>query len=318
MTEVTNTTSSPTIGQTLTPTFNLDEYLTANPEFAERFKKHREKFSDEKSRLIRKAYGEDLTDFDIRDIIRAQEDNAICEQCNGGECPKKRDRYLFQLICRHSSFHIRCIPCKVAREKAIAQKNRERLKFAEIPEQYQGLTFDDYEEDENNRRAKRIAEKIAETGKGGMFLYGKYGVGKTMLAAIIANESVKRGREVIFSKVPDLLRNLRSTFKKSDVTENDVLERIYKIPVLILDDVRRDRVKRFTGDTLFDIIDYRYNAGLQTIMTSNGTLEQVADALNNPTDTNGEKTENGSRIYDRCKVMMPPVEIKGESRRGIR
>ena len=208
--------------------------------------------------------------------------------------------------------------CKVAREKAIAQKNRERLKFAEIPEQYQGLTFDDYEEDENNRRAKRIAEKIAETGKGGMFLYGKYGVGKTMLAAIIANESVKCGREVIFSKVPDLLRNLRSTFKKSDVTENDVLERIYKIPVLILDDVRRDRVKRFTGDTLFDIIDYRYNAGLQTIMTSNGTLEQVADALNNPTDTNGEKTENGSRIYDRCKVMMPLVEIKGESRRGIR
>ena len=299
------------------PTFNFDEFLKANPEIAERLKQRRERFSPEKVQSIRKAYGEDLTDFDIRDIIRAQEENAICEKCEGSECPKKTGKYQTPVICKNPVFHIRAKVCKVAKEKSKSEKVRERLKFAEIPEQYRGLTFDNYDEDAKNRTAKRYAEQIAESGKKGAFFYGKYGVGKTMLAAIIANESVKRSRDVIFSKVPDLLRNVRATFNpKSEVKETDILERIYKIPVLILDDVKRERGKRFVSDTLFDIIDYRYNAGLQTIMTSNGTLEQIADALNNPTDTNGEPVENGSRIYDRCKVMMPPIEIKGESRRG--
>ena len=159
------------------------------------------------------------------------------------------------------------------------------------------------------------AKRILDNPSKGLFIHGNPGVGKTMLAAIIANETVKRGRTVLFTKVSDLLRNVRSTFNaKSEVKEMDMLTKFYECDCLILDDVRPERPKKkFATETLFEVIDFRYTAGVQTIITSNGTINEVCDALNNPTED--EKTMDGDRIFDRCKANMNVVKIEGKSKR---
>lgn len=271
----------------------------------------------EVAKKIRAEYGEEISDYDVLEIHRTQLDNLNCENCDG-TCKKLRCQgYITSYKLMRGYLYSSFAPCKYTKAKNLAAAIKNKIRNAEIPEQYQGLTFSDYRNDAKNRDAVLKAHWCLDNKETGLYLYGNPGVGKTMLAAIIANESLKQNRTVIFSKVADLLRNIRATYKKeSEQTEFDVLDKLYKCDVLIIDDMRPECGKKFASETLFDIIDYRYNAKKQTIITSNGTIEEIRDALNNPTDA--AKSLDGTRIYDRCKDMMKLAYIGGESRRGRR
>lgn len=281
-----------------------------------------ERLNFQKTRLekiggaIREKYGENLTDAEVLKIDNALSENERCETC-GGVCDKKSMRGLLNVIVRQNGqTYINFTPCKFEKAKLIQAEMSENLKNAEIPAQYQNLTFENYHVDDGNKKAVKLAKWCLES-KSGLFFHGSPGVGKTMLAAIIANESVKLGRSVIFSKVADLLRNIRATFNKdSKKTEQEILQKLYDCDVLIIDDMRPENGKKFESKTLFDVIDNRYNANKQTIITSNGTIEEIRNALDNPTDLKGEKCLDGTRIYDRFKDMLKIAFIAGESRRG--
>lgn len=276
-------------------------------------KKRLENIGDE----IREKYGENLTDAEVLKIDEALLENEHCENCDG-TCDKKSMRGLLNVIVRQNGqTYINFKPCKYEKAKLIKAQIAANLENAEIPAQYQKLTFEDYRVDDGNKKIVALAKWCLES-ESGLYLHGLPGVGKTMLAAIIANESVKLGRTVIFSKVADLLRNIRSTFNKnSGKSEQEILQKIYDCDVLIIDDMRPERGTKFESKTLFDIIDNRYNAKKQTIITSNGTIEEIRNALDNPLDlTKGEKCLDGTRIYDRFKDMLKIAFIAGESRRG--
>ena len=266
---------------------------------------------------VREKYGDWLTDLEVMQICEAEQDNAECAKCQSLPCHKKRNKNYRQVIQANDSakyLYIAKSPCKYIRGEWEQKRLKEMFKTSEIPKQYIGLTFEDYKVDDNNRLAVEVAQKLLERTDKGAFFYGSYGAGKTMLAAIIAQEHIRRGRSVLFSKVPDLLRSIRSTYgTDSKVRDVEILQKIYEVPILILDDVKAVKQKRFAGETLFDIIDARYNAQLQTIMTSNNSLKEVASALDNPLDS--EATYDGSRIYDRCKQMCFPIKLEGTSRR---
>lgn len=294
-------------------------FLTLTPEQRDRYI---ERLNFQKTRLakiggaIRKKYGEKLTDAEVLKIDEALLENERCKNCNG-TCGKKSMRGLLNVIvAQNGQVYISYKPCRYERAKMIQAEIAENLKNAEIPAQYQNLTFENYRVDDGNKKAVKLAKWCLES-QSGLFLHGLPGVGKTMLASIIANESVKLGRSVIFSKVADLLRNIRATFNKdSEKTEQEILQKLYDCDVLIIDDMRPENGKKFESKTLFDVIDNRYNAKKQTIITSNGTIEEIRNALDNPTDLKGEKCLDGTRIYDRFKDMLKIAFIAGESRRG--
>ena len=264
---------------------------------------------------LRQTYGDWLSTDDIWRILHVLQENQSCEECAGLPCRKSTNKHWIpQIQTEDNNLHTPLKPCKYfvqARKKIVLDR---MFRLAEIPKQYVGLTFDDYVVDDDNEYAVKVAHSLLENLDKGTFYFGKYGTGKTMLAAIIAQEHLRRGREVLFSKVPDILRSVRATFARdSPVSEIDVVQKLYSVPILILDDVKATRQSKFASETLFDIIDARYNANLQTIMTSNDMLKEIAQALDNPLDA--EKGYDGSRIYDRCKQMCIPVRLGGESRR---
>ena len=271
--------------------------------------------------LYRKAYNSPyLQDWQIVEIHRTLEDLRRCEECNG-ECYKENAdrgyRITFELYGKNNSILSRRRgKCKHFTEKEKAEEIKEKVQRADIPAKYLGLSFKDYKVDEGNKEAIRYAKRTLDNPAEGLFIYGNYGVGKTMLAAIIANELLKQGKTVLFTKVLDFLRNIRSTFdKKSEVSELEMLTKFYECDCLIFDDVRPERGTKFASEQLFELIDFRYTAKVPIIITSNGTLEEIRDALNYPTDTNGAKVLDGDRIYDRCTESMRVVKIEGESRR---
>jgi DNA replication protein DnaC len=141
-----------------------------------------------------------------------------------------------------------------------------------VPEGY-GLTPD---KAANLRHAYEEAHRYADDPEGWLILFGGYGCGKTHLAAAIANRAVERGQPVLFIVVPDLLDHLRATYSPtSPVRYDERFEEVRSAPLLIMDDLGTQSSTTWATEKLFQILNYRYNARLPTVITSNNDLEEI-------------------------------------------
>ena len=129
----------------------------------------------------------------------------------------------------------------------------------------------------NLRWAYEEAQAFAQKPRGWLVLKGGYGSGKTHLAAAIANACIERGQPVLFMTVPDLLDHLRSSFAPSSPTAYDErFEQVRAASVLILDDLGTESSTAWAQEKLFQILNYRYDARLPTVITTNHELEEIA------------------------------------------
>jgi DNA replication protein DnaC len=129
----------------------------------------------------------------------------------------------------------------------------------------------------NLRWAYEEARVFAENPTGWLVLKGGYGCGKTHLAAAIANRCVERGQPVLFITVPDLLDHLRATYAPtSSIAYGTRFEEVRTVPVLILDDLGTESSTPWALEKLFQILNYRYNAHLPTVVTTNHELEEIS------------------------------------------
>ncbi len=128
----------------------------------------------------------------------------------------------------------------------------------------------------NLRRAFEAAHQYAREPKGWLLLKGSYGCDKTHLAAAIANARVPQGRPALFIVVPDLLDYLRATYApNSEVSYDERFESIRSAPLLILDDLGSHSATPWAQEKLFQLLNYRYNAQLPTVITTNRELEEI-------------------------------------------
>jgi DNA replication protein DnaC len=132
----------------------------------------------------------------------------------------------------------------------------------------------------NLRRAYERAREYAQNPQGWLVLTGGYGCGKTHLAAAIANEQITAGRKVFFITVPDLLDHLRSAYQPGeDSSEEDSFGDIRNIPVLVLDDMGIESPTPWAVEKLYQLLNYRYNARLATVITTNYSFEDIEARL---------------------------------------
>lgn len=159
------------------------------------------------------------------------------------------------------------------------------------------------------RAAKSYVQRWANSPDGWLSLHGPYGVGKTHLAIAAAAEREDRGDEVFFATVADLLDYLRATFAPdSEVSHDDLLERIKNADVLVLDDMGAERSTPFAEDKLFQIVGYRYEERLPTIITTSQQIEAIASA----------RPRIASRLQDPLVVTEMPMEAPDYRRGGLR
>jgi len=112
------------------------------------------------------------------------------------------------------------------------------------------------------------ASEYAEQPMGWLLLRGPYGVGKTHIAAAIANRVAGSGMTVLFVVTADLLDHLRATFQPaSPVSYDQRFSKVRRAWLLVLDDLGSQNSTPWAKEKLFQILNYRYMAGLPTIMT---------------------------------------------------
>jgi DNA replication protein DnaC len=132
------------------------------------------------------------------------------------------------------------------------------------------------EQRENLEQAYRLALDFAKSPEGWLVLLGETGCGKTHLAAAIANHRYQAGQPALFVVVPDFLDHLRSTFSpESEVTYDQLFERVKTTPLLFLDDFGEHSTTPWAKEKLYQVINYRYNARLATVITTRSSLDDI-------------------------------------------
>ncbi len=141
------------------------------------------------------------------------------------------------------------------------------------------MTFDRFDlraldlgdaERERLRHGVMVSRRFAADPSGWLVLVGDYGVGKTHIAAAIANFQQQSGQPALFIVVPDLLDHLRATYNpQSQVSYDKRFEHIKRIPLLVLDDLGTQSATPWAQEKLFQLFNYRYMAQLPTVITLN-------------------------------------------------
>ena len=182
----------------------------------------------------------------------------------------------------------KAVPC-TCRGDEIAQRRVRRLHGLSNLTGLENHTFDNFiaapshlppEQAYSLSQAFKSCRYFAEEPQGWLLITGTYGCGKTHMAAAIANAVLAAGESALFQVVPDLLDHLRSTFgPNSDVPYDELFEQIRTTPLLILDDFGTQSGSPWAQEKLFQLLNYRYNAQLPTVITTNQRLENLEPRL---------------------------------------
>jgi DNA replication protein DnaC len=129
--------------------------------------------------------------------------------------------------------------------------------------------------------AVKEATDYAKNPTGWMIITGEYGSGKTHLAGAIANFRAQLGAPPLVVLVPDLLDHLRSTFSpNSSISYDRLFDEVKIAPLLILDDLGSQSTTPWAKEKLFQLLNYRYNLELPTVITiATDTLQMIDERI---------------------------------------
>lgn len=111
-----------------------------------------------------------------------------------------------------------------------------------------------------------------------LFFYGSVGVGKTFLSTCIAREIMNREFSVVYFSAPQLFNTLAQTkFDRNDADARNMAEYIYDCDLLIIDDLGSEYTNAFITAQFFTCINERLIHRKSTIISTNLSLESIAD-----------------------------------------
>ena len=105
---------------------------------------------------------------------------------------------------------------------------------------------------------------------------------------------------------PDFLDEIRSSYYEDDEDYYDresPFDLAKQSTVLVLDDLGTEKITEWAREKLLQLINYRMNYQLATIITSNLSMSDISERL-------------GERIHSRLKAMCEEIKIVGKDRRG--
>lgn len=131
-----------------------------------------------------------------------------------------------------------------------------------------------------------------------LFICGKPGTGKTVLATFILRELFENDIGGRFISFPKFIQYIQMNF---DDCQDDIREITTNQELIIFDDFGAERLTDFVRVTIYNIIDSRYVNKLQTIITSNWNIKEIANQIDD-------------RIARRINGMCKFIEMKGKDR----
>ncbi|MCI0413785.1 ATP-binding protein [bacterium] len=195
---------------------------------------------------------------------------------------------------------------------------------AKVPPRYINCDFENYDSQSlGQERAKTMAQNFAadypmieeDYPEGGLLFSGNSGTGKTHLAVSVVKTLLKKGIRCLFVDFHDLLAEIRSSYDElSQTSELQILRPVLTSEVLVLDDLGSQRMTEWMQDTVFHIVNLRYQQKKMLLTTTNLAIEPAkSSAQESLRERLGYKVV--SRLYEMCTF----IELDGpDYRKEIR
>ena len=193
-----------------------------------------------------------------------------CKNCKGlNECKNNSKGYMSTLNglkkCDYKKEHDMFLK---------KESNLESLFFSKKLSESKLIDFEATNQSRRNLRDRFLYLVNNDINKG-MFISGANEVGKTFFISCVANEYKNRGKKVIITFVPDLIRYLRS-IRFNEIIEKRIDE-LKNVDVLMLDDLGIELIDPwFAFEILTPILNYRLQEEKITYFTSNYTLKELS------------------------------------------
>lgn len=104
-----------------------------------------------------------------------------------------------------------------------------------------------------------------------LVIFGPSGVGKTHIAAAIGYRMIEQGMRCLFTSTTELVQKLQLAKQQYKLPE--MLARLARIPLLILDDIGYVKKEETETSVLFELIADRYESG-SLIITANQSFSE--------------------------------------------
>lgn len=240
------------------------------------------------------------------DIFNAKEEISK----DGLNCPLCKNKTLIQKVVfenLYQDYNIVMIHCACRRKRASLEKARKSGLG-----DYVSKRVSDYianEEWQKNIKHKAI-DYLKSESKDWFVLLGQSGSGKTLIASIIANYNlIKLDRDVLYITWTDFVAKVKYGLMNDEAGEvRKYLDEAKNIEVLFIDEL----LKKYSEADLkyiIEIINYRYAKNLQTIITSEKSMEEL---LNIDEATFGRMVERaGKNLADVSKDRSKNYRLRG-------
>lgn len=185
------------------------------------------------------------------------------------------------------------------------QRTEDILSRSGLGKRFQKRTFENTIINSSNKKAVEVAQafvKLFPDVQKGLLFMGPVGVGKTHLAAAIANELINSLYTVMFGNITDIITMIKSSYgSQSELDETQILKTITEdIDLLIIDDLGKEYATENTGVLLYQIINRVYENEKPIMVTTNLTSDALA----------GKYGERGKAIVSRLTEMCQPVMME--------
>jgi DNA replication protein DnaC len=210
----------------------------------------------------------------------------LCPRCSRKRCRKVDGEYIICRSCEKKQLERRDVQLKEYRK----QNANELLEKAGVPIKF--------------REASIRKVSFLSSNEGSCMMIGKKGIGKTYAMCALARAFMLKGRDIQFITAPELLLEIRRAFnnKEENINEYDIIQRYRNVDYLFLDDLGVEKASEWVLQTLYLIIDGRYSQGKFMCVSSNLSLGELANRLDDRIVT---------RLVEQCKVL----KLKGKNRR---
>jgi DNA replication protein DnaC len=175
-------------------------------------------------------------------------------------------------------------PCKCRRGQFKRRVRQDLYKMSDL-EELSHLTFENFKprgqigigpaQADSLEQAFNHTRRFARKQEGWLLLQGRYGCGKTHLAAAAANFAVDMGVPTLFITVPDLLDSLRFSYNDPKAPFEKRFKEIRSSPLLVMDDFGTENATSWAQEKLFQILNHRYINELPLLVTTNLALDQM-------------------------------------------
>ena len=218
-------------------------------------------------------------------------DNIEYERCickKAQEYWKEKDKQEYEIAKRK---HFREVINKIYKQNYISMK-------------FQNLNFENFNSNSENELAIAIAKdyvnkNITSANTNGLIIMGESGVGKTHLAASIANKLIENDKIVLMGRLTTLLDMIKETFKDNTKSENELIEIYSNVDMIIIDDLGTEKISNWALEKLYTIIENRNENRLLIIITTRFNKQGLIERFSQSQD---EQLVDAiiSKLYQMC------------------